>query len=171
MTSTVFDDSWTRDRDDDVKAVAYWSRLGRLTRRALVVAVAVAVAFTWILVHRAPATFDVAAHHSVWSRDVNLALSYSPVTGHMAPTRELRRLPGVGTVVDVAVERATKRNGVEVAFWTGVGQNERGLAYLTNIPPPWDTCVVHLSGPWWEITPLDISTMNCSPGYRFTGGG
>jgi hypothetical protein len=58
-----------------------------------------------------------------------------------------------------------------VSFMTGVGSRSTGLVYLNGYPPPSDSCNVHLSGPWWEVSPLIVATMSCPRGFHYTTGG
>src|ERR1019366_10429639 len=83
----------------------------------------------------------------------------------------LRDIPGVGKIVEVIVDRFPSRKGAAVSFMTGVGVRDAGLVYLSGYPPPPDSCNVHLSGPWWEVTPLNVATMGCARGFHFTAGG
>lgn len=115
-------------------------------------------------------TYDENSNYKIWLKDVGIAESESP-SGNFTPTGTLRDIPGIGIVKDVFVTEAASRNAVMVEFLTGIDQKYAGLVYLKGFPPPPDSCNVQLSGPWWQIVPLNVSDMNCPRGYNFTGGG
>jgi hypothetical protein len=125
----------------------------------------------WALYHRPAHAYVVGAHSAVWSSDVKFAIHASASGSPVNVVGPLELLPGVGRIAEVIVDGTGSHKKVAVLFLTGVGVNEAGLAYLNGYPPPSDTCSVHLSGPWWEISPLDVTTMGCVRGFHYTGGG
>lgn len=131
--------------------------------------VAAIIAITLYL--RPARTYDVNANRKIWLTDVNAALRESGSGGSIAPTGTLRTIAGVGKIQEVFVSKATLRKAVSVLFLTGINQRYAGLAYLEGYPPPPDSCNVHLSGPWWQIAHVNVTTMSCPRGYNFTGGG
>jgi hypothetical protein len=137
----------------------------------IVLSLAVILTVTWILYHRPAHPYRVDAYSATWTKDVKLAISERNPVGPIKPSGPLRNLPGVGRIVSVIVERSNSGKEVVVLFLTGDGLNEAGLVYLNGYPPPQDTCNVHLGGPWWQVGPLNTTSMSCARGFHFTGGG
>jgi hypothetical protein len=159
----------------DLNAPVYFEG-GPRTRRArfrvaVVILVCVAIVLAgWILYNRPAHTFSVGANDAIWTSDVKLAMAQSNSAGPITPTGPLRDVPGVGKIESVIVEKGS-RNRVIVLFLTSEGWNETGLVYLQGYPPPSDSCNVHLSGPWWQVGRMNVSTMSCARGFNFTPGG
>jgi hypothetical protein len=124
----------------------------------------------WSLYNRPAHTFSVGANDVRWTSDVKLAISESTPVGPIHPSGPLRDLPGVGRIVSVVVEKGS-RHRVIVLFLTSEGWNESGLVYLNGYAPPSDSCNVHLSGPWWQVGPMNVATMSCARGFNYTPGG
>jgi len=160
-----------RYRKQDAKTIFHqWRR--ESGRTVLILAsLAVIVIVGWILYDRPAHIYAVNANAATWRADVMIALKERPPTGPLTPSGRLQDLPGVGTIMSIYVYETTSGKGVSVLFLTDVGQEENGLAYLQGFPPPSDSCNVHLSGPWWQISPLNISTNTCARGYHYTPGG
>ena len=116
-------------------------------------------------------SYAISGNSEVWSADVKIALAESGSGGTFAPTGALRNLPGVGKIQEVVVDKATLRKAITVLFLIGIDKSYGGLAYLEGYPPPPDSCSVHLTGPWWQVTHINDSTMGCPRGFSFTGGG
>ena len=135
----------------------------------LLLIVAAIVALTLYL--RPAHTYDVNANRKIWLTDVNVALREAGSGGSITPKGTLRNIAGVGKIQEVFVSKARLHGAVSVLFLTGINQKYAGLAYLEGHPPPPDSCNVHLSGPWWQISHVDVTTMGCPRGYNFTGGG
>lgn len=150
--------------------VARWRR-GRVAGILLLVAVVAALIVGWHLYNRPAHPYQVNANSAVWSTDVKFALSESGSGSPVPLIGPLRDLPGVGKPVEVVVDKFPSRKGDAVSFMTGVGSRSTGLVYLNGYPPPPDSCNVHLSGPWWEVSPLNVATMGCARGFHFTAGG
>jgi hypothetical protein len=150
---------------------------GPLTRRArmrvavVILVCAVVLAAGWILYNRPAHPYPVRANSATWTSDVRLAIAESKPVGPIHPTGPLRHLPGVGTIVSVIVDKGVSDHQVAVLFMTNEGVGESGLAYLKGFPPPPDSCDVHLSGPWWQIGPLNLPSNNCARGFHYTEGG
>ena len=141
----------------------------RVRATSLVVLVVAVILMAWDLYDRPAHVYAVNANQATWRADVKIALKERPPTGPLTPSGRLQTLPGIGPIMSVYVNESGK--AVSVLFLTNVGQEENGLAYLQNFPPPSDSCNVHLSGPWWQISPLDIATNECSRGYHYSPGG
>ena len=137
---------------------------------ALVALVGTIIA-AWTLYNQPAHSYSVGPNATAWNTDVGLALRQLPAGGHLNPQGRLRALPGVGTIVEVIVDRPTPHHGSAVFFLTGVGANDAGLVYLEGLPPPQDTCNYHLGGPWWELSPMNVDTMSCVRGFHYTPGG
>jgi hypothetical protein len=137
----------------------------------ILVAMAVIVIVAWILYDRPAHTYRVGAHTATWSADVKIALSESVRVGPITPSGPLRDIPGVGKIVRVIVDKEDSGKKVAVLFLTSEGVEESGLVYLHGFPPPSDSCNVHLNGPWWQVGPLNTTSMGCARGFHFTGGG
>lgn len=171
MTSqpTDVDNAKIRKRDRGV-AAARWRR-SHLAKIFAIVAMVAALVIGWVLYHRPAHSYQVSAHGAVWTVDVKFALSESRSGSPVPILGPLRDIPGVGKIVDVIVDKFPSHKGAAVSFMTGVGINSAGLAYLDEYQPPSDSCNVHLSGPWWEVSPLNDATMSCARGFHYTGGG
>ena len=141
-----------------------------LTVSAVVVLAAVVVV-AWTLYERPSHTYRVDAHSVTWTKDVKIAIAERTAFGPIKPSGPLRKLPGVGKIVSVIVEWGGSSKKVVVQFMTAEGVGEAGLAYIEGYSPPSDSCNVHLSGPWWQIGPLNTTSMGCARGFHFTGGG
>jgi hypothetical protein len=113
----------------------------------------------------------VEGNATTWMADVNVAIKRSGGKSPIAASGALHHLPGVGTIKSVIVESTSAGRKVMVMFLKSRGWNETGLIYLKGFPPPSDTCNVHLSGPWWQVGALDVTSMGCARGYHFTPGG
>jgi hypothetical protein len=168
LSSEVFY-SVNRKRHPGV-AAARWRRR-RLVQIFLVVALVAAVTVSWLLYNRPAHSYQVSAHSAVWTADVKFALSENGSGSPVPVVGPLRHVPGVGKIVEVIVDKFPSRKGSAVLFLTGVGINDAGLVYLNGYPAPPDSCNVHLSGPWWEVSPLNDRTMSCDRGFHFTAGG
>jgi hypothetical protein len=116
-------------------------------------------------------SYQVNGNAATWAADVKIALSKSRSASPITPTGPLLLLPGVGKIDSVVVNKSPSGQKVAVMFMTGTGGNSGGLVYLHGYPPPSDTCNAHLSGPWWQLSPLNDTTMGCERGFHFTGGG
>ncbi len=127
----------------------------------------------WHLYNRPAHVYAVGPNSATWTADVKLAIAESTPAGPLLPSGPLRDIPGVGTINSVIVNKGTSEHQVAVFFVTSdvPGAGESGLAYLRGYPPLQDTCDVHLSGPWWQIGLLNVSTNGCARGFHFTGGG
>jgi hypothetical protein len=137
----------------------------------ILVSLALIVIVAWILYDRPAHTYHLGANTATWSADVKIALSKSVPVGPITPSGALSDIPGVGKIVRVIVDKADSGKKLAVLFLTSEGVNESGLVYLNGFPPPSDTCNVHLNGPWWQVGPLNTTTMGCARGFHFTGGG
>jgi len=62
----------------------------------------------------------------------------------------------------VIVDKSASGKRVAVLFMTSPGGNSGGLVFLHGYPPPSDTCNTHLSGPWWQLSPLNYTTNGCA---------
>jgi hypothetical protein len=160
-----------RYQKQDAKTIfSQWRR--ESGRTVLVLAsLAVVVIAGWLLYDRPAHTYTVNANAATWRADVKIALQERPPTGPLTPSGRLQNLPGVGMIMSVYVDGSNSGKNVSVLFLTNVGPDETGLAYLQGFPPPSDSCNVHLSGPWWQISPLNISTNTCARGFHYTPGG
>ena len=140
----------------------------------VVVSILVVVVFVgWLLYNRPPHLYSTGANTVTWRADVRIALSESDTGVHVVPTGPLSDLPGVGRIVKVMVEESPSGKRAVVFFLAhvGIGSNYTGLVYLDGYSPPSDTCNAHLNGPWWQLSPLNFNTNDCSRGFHFTGGG
>jgi len=137
----------------------------------ILVSLAVIVIVAWILYDRPAHSYRMGANTATWSADVKIAIAESPPVGPITPSGALRDIPGVGKIVSVIVDKADSGKKVAVLFLTSEGVEESGLVYLIGFPPPSDSCSVHLNGPWWQVGPLNTTTMGCARGFHFTGGG
>jgi hypothetical protein len=146
------------------------TRRARMRVGAVVLVCVVIVVVGWTLYNRPAHTFSVGANAVIWTSDVKLAMAQSKHAGPIDPTGPLRDVPGVGTIESVIVEKGSG-NRVIVLFLTSEGWNESGLVYLQGYPPPSDSCNVHLSGPWWQVGPMNVTTMSCARGFQYTDGG
>jgi hypothetical protein len=155
---------------DTTFIVSLWRR-GPKMRAALLLPVVALVIVAGALYEKPAHTYHVGVNQAVWASDVKIALAERVPVGPIMPTGSLRDLPGVGEIASVIVDRSASGNKVTVLFLTSVGVNEAGLAYLKGFPPPQDSCSVHLSGPWWQIAPLNTTTMGCARGFHDNGGG
>ena len=160
----------TEGKRHPATAVARWRR-GRVAGIFLLVAVVAALIVGWHLYNRPAHPYQVNANSAVWSTDVKFAISESGSGSPVPLVGPLRDIPGVGKIVEVIVDRFPSRKGAAVSFMTGVGVRYAGLVYLNGYPPPQDSCNVHLSGPWCEVSPLIVTTMSCPRGFHYTGGG
>jgi len=163
---------WTTSERDVKTKVA--KGLRELLQFLTLVTIIVAVVFvTWVLYNRPPHLYPTGANAVTWRADVGIALSESGSGVQVVPKGPLSDLPGVGKIVKVMVERSPSGKRVVVFFLThvGIGSNYTGLVYLDGYSPPADTCNVHLNGPWWQLSPLNYNTNDCSRGFHFTGGG
>jgi len=155
----------------DSNAVATRTRTVVRARDLSLVALAATAVAVWILYNQPAHSYPVGANATTWTADVTKALAQRPSGGNFVPTGTLRTLPGVGRVFEVVVDQGPLRPGKMVMFLTKVDGDGAGLVYLDDFPPPSDTCNFHLGGPWWELSPLNYTTMGCSRGYHFTPGG
>jgi len=162
-------DSQTAKRDKR-SLIARW-RHERGVTVLLLVSLAVVVIVAWTLYNRPAHSYRMGAHTVTWSADVKIAVAESGPAGPMTPTGTLRDVPGVGKIVGVFVDTADSGKKEAVSFLTREGVGESGLVYLNGFPPPSDSCNLHLSGPWWQVGPLNTTTMGCARGFHFTGGG
>jgi hypothetical protein len=51
------------------------------------------------------------------------------------------------------------------------GLGDDGVAYVEGESPPWDSCVAHLGGPWWQLAYLRAPSMSCPRGFHYQPGG
>jgi hypothetical protein len=169
VTSTLFVDP-PAQLDDDLKSNAFWSKHGRLARRLILVIVAALLLFTWLVLRPRVDTYNVAVNSPTWATDVQVALSKSGTGGPVAPTGSLSSLPGVGKISRILVEHTIARKGTVVYFWSAAKPRGSALEYLIRVPPASDQCNIHLTGPWWQMAPLNDRTMSCPRGFTFTPG-
>jgi len=141
---------------------------------ALVVLVIVAAAIvSWHFYNRPAHPYDVHRNSATWIADVTLVRSEISSHSPVVPVGPLRDIPGVGKIVKILVNQTPSRSGLSIQFLTalGVGSNATGLVYLNDFGPPFDMCVVHLRGVWWQLGPLDADGTTCARGFHFTPGG
>jgi hypothetical protein len=141
---------------------------------ALVVLVIVAAAVvSWHIYNRPAHPYDVHRNSATWIADVTLVRAEINSNSAVLPVGSLRDIPGVGKIVKILVNRTPSGKGLSIEFLTafGVGSNATGLVYLNDHGPPWDMCVVHLRGVWWQLGPLDVDGTTCARGFHFTPGG
>jgi hypothetical protein len=171
MTFNAMDVDDPRYEKQNLKTIIHqWRR--ESGRTVLILAsLAVVVIAGWLLYNRPAHIYAVNANQATWRADVKIALKERPPMGPLTPSGRLQSLPGVGPLMSVYVYETNAGKNVSVLFLTNVGQEENGLAYLQGFPPPSDTCNVHLSGPWWQISPLNINANECARGYHYTPGG
>jgi hypothetical protein len=151
-------------------AISSLWRRGPLARAALLLPIVALVIVIAALVDK-PALYPVHVDGSTWRADVRIALKHRVPTGPLNPSGPLGDIPGVGRIVSVVTNYAASGAKESVLFLTAVGINQAGLAYLHNVPPPTDSCSVHLSGPWWQLGPLSTTTVKCGSGFHYTAGG
>ena len=156
-------------RKDTSPIMARW-REARATVLILVV-VATIVLVAWFLYDRPAHSFQVNGNAATWTADVKTAIARSGSGSPIAPEGALRDIPGVGRIASVIVDKSSSGKRVAVLFMTSPGGNSGGLVFLHGYPPPSDTCNTHLSGPWWQLSPLNYTTNGCARGFHFTGGG
>jgi hypothetical protein len=154
---------------DPAAIVSFWRR-GPLARAALLLPVVALVIVVAALVDK-PALYPVRADSPTWRADVKIALKERPPAGPLNPSGPLGDLPGVGRIVSVVTNYADSGAKESVLFLTDVGVNQAGLAYLHGVSPPEDSCSAHLSGPWWELGPLNPTTNKCASDFHYTPGG
>jgi hypothetical protein len=140
----------------------------------IVIALAVIVGTGWFLYNRPAHEYSVGAHSVTWTSDVTLAIAESknqPV-GPLVPTGPLRAIPGVGRIVSVLVDKGSSHR-VAVLFLTSEvpGAGESGLVYLKGFPALPDACNLHLSGPWWQVGLMNITSNSCARGFTASPGG
>src|SRR5487761_2196425 len=105
----------------------------------------------WGLYHR-PAHHYNTTYEPCWQAAALVALG-TPST--FAPTfcgSPQGTLPGVGPLTTTRAYRA--RSGHDTVIFTTAQSTDRGvegLAYVAGEPPPSDSCVFHLGGPWWQL--------------------
>jgi hypothetical protein len=167
---TIDADSPSVAKKDKQTVIARWRRESGATVLTLV-SLALIVVVAWILYDRPAHSYRMGANTATWSADVKIALSESVPVGPITPSGPLSDIPGVGRIVGVFVNREDSGKKAAVLFLTSEGINESGLVYLNGFPPPSDSCNVHLNGPWWQVGPLNTTTMGCARGFHFTGGG
>lgn len=150
-----------------------WSlwRRGPMARAVLLLPVAVLVVLVLVLLQKPVHLYPVGADGSTWRADVKIALQERVSDGPLKPNGPLANLPGVGPIVSVNTNYAASGKKESVLFLTAVGLNQAGLAFLHGVTPPSDSCSIHLGGPWWQIGPLNTTTMKCAPGFHYTPGG
>jgi hypothetical protein len=170
MTGSLTDVGATEGSPEPIAIVARAKIIRRARNLALVALVAMVIA-VWILYNQPAHTYQVGANSTTWSADVTTALAKLPSGGNYRPVGKFRTLPGVGRIFEVVVYQEPSLKGKMVTFLTQVDANGAGLVYLDNFPPPSDTCNYHLAGPWWELSPLNDTTMGCARGFHFTPGG
>jgi hypothetical protein len=158
------------DQTEPNAIVARQRTVGR-ARNLTLVALAATLIAVWILYNQPAHSYQVGANSTTWSADVRVALARLPSGGNYRPVGEFRVLPGVGRIFEVVVDQYPDRKGKMVMFLTKVDADGAGLVYLDDFPPPEDTCNYHLGGPWWELSPLNDTTMGCARGFHFTPGG
>ena len=80
-------------------------------------------------------------------------------------------LPGVGPLLSTRSYPTGFGHGT-VIFTTAQSTDRgvEGLAYVIGEPPPYDRCVFHLGGPWWQLAFENISSMSCPRGFTFQPG-
>jgi hypothetical protein len=155
----------------DTKTIAARRRREARAGILLLVSLAVVVLVAWVLYDRPAHAYQVNGNSATWMKDVKIALAESDSGSPITPAGQLRDIPGVGRIASVVVNKSASDNKAAVLFMTSFGGNSGGLVYIRGYPPPPDTCHTHLSGPWWELSPLNDSTNACARGFQFTGGG
>jgi len=88
----------------------------------------------------------VKANSKIWLKDVDIAEAKS-LGANFTPSGNLRNIPLIGVVKEVIVDETNFLNEVMVQYRNGTDQQYAGLVYLKGLPPPPDSCNVHLSGP------------------------
>jgi hypothetical protein len=171
MTDPFSDDGVPALRWKDSNVTMAGVRTAVRARNLALVALVATLIAVWILYNQPAHSYQVGANSTTWSADVTAALAKRPSGGNYRPAGEFRVLPGVGRIFEVVVDQDPARKGKMVMFLTKVDGDGAGLVYLDDFPPPSDTCNYHLGGPWWELSPLNDSTMGCARGYHFTPGG
>ena len=167
MTGPFFETTWIRIEDH--KSNESWSKFGRLTFRLVLLIVVGVLVATWLFLRPGVNTYNVSANSSYWSKDVQIALSRSGAGGSVAPVGTLSSLPGIGKISGITVWHNISRNGTEVIFWPANKPAGTALEYLIRVPPMYDVCSIHLTGPWWQTVPMNDNTMSCPRGSTPTG--
>ena len=142
----------------------------RIPRRLLYWGTALLIVLIAVHLYERPAHHYNTAYEGCWEQAVRSLLADNPLPppSHScdAPSGTLL---GVGKL-DRTEPITSSKDHAEVIFATGEGADFAGLAYVAGYPPPQDTCVTPLGGPWWEFR-SGGGTGNCPRGYRYQGGG
>lgn len=146
-----------------------WGRRRIVSIAATTLALLV-VLFAWDLYHR-PAHHYNTTDESCWQAAALAALgapsTFAPTSCGSPPGT----LPGVGPLVTTRAYPAGPGHGTVI--FTTVQSNDRGvegLAFVVGEPPPSDSCVFHLGGPWWQLAFENIASMSCPRGFTFQPG-
>lgn len=148
----------------------------RWTRRRIFVIttslLAIAVVFLgWSLYDRPAHPYNT-AYASCWSAAAAVALgapsTFAPKTCASPPGV----LPGVGRLLGTWPGSSSPGHDLVIfAIATQPGQGYEGVAYVIGETPPWDNCVSHLGGPWWQLAFFRNSSMSCPRGFSYQAGG
>lgn len=137
----------------------------------VIVLVMVVVVIGLTLYNRPAHLYAVDPNGQAWKADVHQALLIAGGSGCFVTVGPLEKLPGVGRIVSICVTTGLRKGAASVLFLRATGGAESGLAYLSGYPPPPDSCSSPISGPWWQISPMNYLSMSCPRGYTFTGAG
>jgi hypothetical protein len=147
-----------------------WPRRRMVAIAAVVLATA-AVYSGWRLYDRPAHPYNT-AYESCWGAAAAVAQgaasTFAPTTCDSPPGM----LPGVGRLLGTWPSSPSPGHAL-VIFATAQrpGQGYEGLAYVVGETPPWDNCVSHLGGPWWQLALMNISSMSCPRGFTYQPGG
>src|ERR1019366_4434909 len=147
----------------------------RLTRRRVLAIVVIllgpAVAlFAWGLYDR-PAHHYNMAYEPCWYAAALAAIGAPSTFAPRMCSSSSGNLPGVGYLL--RTRPFTGSPGHDLVIFTTAQNTDRGvegLAYVIGEPPPYDSCVLHLGGPWWQLAFENIPSMSCPRGFTFQPG-
>jgi hypothetical protein len=141
----------------------------------MVIGVVLVVGLALVLIARG--LYDRPAHRynttyeACWYAAAVGALSTGATAAQASCNSPSGDLPGVGHLLSTRPYPAGFGHGI-VIFITAQepGRGVEGLAYVKGERPPFDSCVVHLDGPWWQLALENISSMSCPRGFTFQPG-
>lgn len=146
------------------------SRRGLLAILSSILAIMVVLA-GWHLYDRPAHPYNT-ADESCWSAAALAALGAKSVGAPKSCSSPPGTLRGLGHLIGTWPSSLSPGHDL-VIFATSErpGSGYDGVAYVVGESPPWDNCVSHLGGPWWQLAFLNTSSMSCPRGFHYQPGG
>jgi hypothetical protein len=141
------------------------STLQRHRAWIVLAALAVVLPVVVVLFSHPSQTYQERGHVAAWRADVARVVSDASLTGCFASLdARLTSMPGVGAIGQICVVRSSTPGSVVVTFKPLAGPYD--LAHVSGPDTQLHQCAHALGAGWWQVTSMNLTTLNCPHGYH-----